>query len=442
MNLIKDDVRKLFYRFLIPAVSSAVGVAIYSLVDTIAIGQGVGPEGTAACALLLPVFSIASFIALLCGVGGSVLMSRARGEGNKEKGNAYFTAATVLVSVLTLVVWLFGNIFCEPFYRLCGADDILLPYTEEYGSWIFAFMPSFIMTSFLGCFVRTDGSPRFVMISTLIGGVINIIGDWLFVFPFNMGMKGAAIATVIGSVVQTLLLLGFIFLKKTSLRLVNPFEWMPSISKILSTGCSSGVGGLALIVVSFIANNQIMKYSGGSALAVYGVLGTVSALFTSIFSGIGQAVQPIASESFGAGLLDRCWKAEKLGMKSAIIFGAIFSSVSIAFPIEVAGIFMKMTPEVEAVTPYIMRVFSLSYVPQAVCVFCGYYLQSINHPKKATVISLLRGIVLIGMFLMIFPLFLKGNGIWWAIFFAEALTALVCCVYRHKLYKNYLHSKN
>ena len=134
MNLIKDDVRKLFYRFLIPAVSSAVAVAIYSLVDTIAIGQGVGPEGTAACALLLPVFSIASFIALLCGIGGSVLMSRARGEGNEEKGNAYFTVATVLVSVLTLVVWLFGNIFCEPFYRLCGADDILLPYTEEYGS--------------------------------------------------------------------------------------------------------------------------------------------------------------------------------------------------------------------------------------------------------------------------------------------------------------------
>lgn len=91
MDLIKDDVRKLFYNFLIPAISSAVAVAAYSLVDTIASGQGVEPDGTAACALVLPIFSIANFIALLCGIGGSVLMSRARGSGNREKGDAYFT---------------------------------------------------------------------------------------------------------------------------------------------------------------------------------------------------------------------------------------------------------------------------------------------------------------------------------------------------------------
>ena len=435
MNLIKDDVRKLFYRFLIPVVSSAVAVAIYSLVDTIAIGQGIGPEGTAACALLLPVFAIATFIALLCGVGGSVLMSIARGEGNKEKGDAYFTVATVLVSVFIVAVWLFGCFFQTPFYRLCGADDALLPYTAEYGKWIFMFMPSFILNSFLGCFIRTDGSPKFVMAATLIGGVLNIIGDWLFVFPLDMGMDGAAIATVIGSVVQTILLISYLILKKTTLNFAKPFEWFPSIKKILVTGCSSGIGGLALIAVSFIANNQIMKYADGAALAVYGVLGTVSALFTSIFTGVGQAVQPIASENYGAGFLDRCKKAKNLGMKNAIIFGAVFSAVSIAFPVEVTGFFMKMTPEVEAVTPYIVRVFSLSYVPQAICIFCGCYLQSVNHPKKATVISMLRGFVFIGTFLLIFPLVFDGNGIWWAIFFAEFLTALVSLYYMLKIQK-------
>ncbi len=168
MDLLKDNVHKLFYKFLIPAISSAVAVAAYSLVDTIAIGQGVGPDGTAACAIVLPIFSIANFIALTCGIGGSVMMSRARGEGNREKGDAYFTASVILVISFTLLIWISGNFFQGQFYRLCGSDNVLLPYAADYGKWIFAFMPSFVMTGFLGCYVRMDGSPKFVMYSTLI----------------------------------------------------------------------------------------------------------------------------------------------------------------------------------------------------------------------------------------------------------------------------------
>lgn len=441
MDLVKDDVRSLFYQFLVPAISSAVAVAAYSLVDTIAIGQGVGPEGTAACALVLPIFAIANFIALLCGVGGSVLMTRARGYGNREKGDAYFTASIVLVAALTLFAWSLGNIFQKEFYILCGSDDILLPYAMDYGSWIFAFMPSFVMTAFLGCYIRMDGNPKFAMYSTLIGGVVNIIGDWVFVFPLDMGMSGAAIATVLGSVVQSLLLFSYILMRKTSLKLAKPFEWVPAFIKIVVTGFSSGLGALAVIAVSFIANNQIMKYAGGASLAVYGVLGTVVALFTSIFSGIGQAVQPIASQNYGAGNIDRCWCAGKLGIKNALLFGMFFATVCFVFPVGVAGVFMKMTPEVEAVTPYIMRVFSLSYIPQALCLFCIYFLQSMVHPKMATLISILRGIILNSAFLMLFPLFFGANGIWWAIFAAELAAMLLAAFYMLKLYRRYSNEK-
>ena len=442
MDLIKEDVRKLFYNFLIPAISSAVAVAAYSLVDTIAIGQGVGPDGTAACALVLPIFSIANFIALVCGIGGSVLMSRARGAGHRAKGDAYFTASIVLVASLSFAAWTLGTIFQEPFYRLCGADDILMPYAKDYGTWIFAFLPSFVMTAFLGCYVRMDGSPKFAMYATLIGGVVNMIGDWLFVFPLDMGMAGAAIATVCGSVVQAFLLLGYILLGKTSLKLAKPFRWLPSFRKIMVTGFSAGIGALAVIAVSFIANNQIMRYADGAALAVYGVLGTVAALFTSIFSGIGQAAQPIVSQNDGAEQLDRCWIAGKLGIKNALVFGALFTVVSLAFPVEVAGIFMKMTPEVEEVTPYIMRVFSLSYIPHAVCLFCVYFLQSMVRPRMATLISLLRGIILNGTFLILFPMIWGSEGIWWAIFAAELVTMLVAACYMLTLYRRQTHAKS
>lgn len=437
MNLLKDDIRRLFYYFLVPAISSAVAVATYSLIDTIAIGQGVGPDGTAACSLVLPIFFIANFIALLCGIGGSVLRNRAGGEGNKEKGNAFFSASIVLVAVLTLIAWIGGWVFQEPFYRLCGADDVLLPYAMDYGSWIFATLPSFVLTTFLGCYIRSDGYPRFVLYATLIGGVINIIGDWLFVFPLNMGMEGAGIATALGSVVQAGLMAAFLLLKKTSFRLVKPYAWTLAFKKIVVTGFGSGIGALAVIAVSFIANNQIMKYAGSASLAVYGVLGTVSALFTSIFSGIGQAVQPIAATNFGAGNLNRSWKVGKLGIKNAVLFSTLFAGISIAIPVEVVSIFMKMTPEVEEVTPFIMRVFSLSYIPQAFCMFAVYFLQAVQSPKMATIISLLRGILLNGGFLMIFPLFLGGKGVWWAILSAEVVTMTVAAIYLLKLYKTH-----
>lgn len=437
MDLLNGNVRKFFKKFLVPAISSAIAVAAYSLIDTIAIGQGVGSDGTAACAILLPVFSIASFIGLLCGIGGCVLRSQAKGEGNEEKGNAYFTAATVLVVILTVAVWIAGIFFQEVLYKICGADETLMPYSLEYGSWIFAFLPTFVLTTFLGAYIRTDGSPRFVMYCTLIGGVINVIGDWLFVFPLKMGMSGAAIATVLGSVIQMVLFLLFIIFKKTSLKFVKPHRWLSAMKKIITVGFGSGIGSLSLIAISFIANNQIMKYCGAPALALYGVLGTVSALFLSIFSGVGQAAQPIVSENYGAGNHKRCWQAESLGMKTSLISGALFSVLCIAFPIRITGVFMKMTPEVAEITPDILRVYSLSFVPLAINTFTTYYLQSVTHSRMATVISTSRGLVLNGLFLYIFPLFMGGNGIWWAVFFSEAVTTVISAVYLFIQYKKF-----
>ncbi len=437
MNLLKDDIRKLFYRYLIPAISSAIAVAVYSFIDTIAIGQSAGPDGAAACAILLPVFSIACFTGLICGVGGSVLMSQARGGGNNEKGDAYYTASVLYLSIITVIIWILGIIFQEQFYRLCGADDSLMPYSIEYGSWIFYFFPSFVLVSFLGCFIRTDGFPKFVMVSTIVGGVINIIGDWLFVFPLNMGMTGAAIATVLGSAVQTVLLLGFILCGKTSLKFAKPNRWMPALKNISKVGFGAGFSQIAVIAVSFIVNNQIMKYSGSAALAVYGVLGTVAALFMSIFSGVGQAAQPIVSANFGSGQHERYWSVQKLGIKTAIVSGVVCMAVCFIFPSQITEIFIKVTPEVAEIAPYILRVYSISFVPLAINTFSTLYLQSVTHERAASVISLMRGIILNGILLYLLPVVMKGNGIWWAITIAEGITALMAVIYLLHIYREY-----
>ena len=429
MDLLKDNPRNLFWKFLIPAVSSAIAVAAYSFVDTIAIGHGVGPEGTAACAIILPLFTISHFIALLCGVGGSVLMSRARGAGNKEKGDAYFTASLLYALIATCIVWALGVLFQKPLYRLFGADEILLPYAYDYGKWIMGAFPSFVMVYFLGAFIRTDGSPSFVMFVTLLGGVINIIGDFVLVFPLNMGMEGAAIATIAGSVAQTLCLIGYILLRKTSLRLAKPYQWHKAVRNTTVLGIGAGISQIASTVVTYIINNQIMRYSGPAALAVYGMMSTVVALFLSIFSGVGEAAQPIVSVNFGAGKPNRYRATGKLGLKTAAVMGLACLSICALFPGQMSALFMKVTPEIAEIAPYIIRVYAVAFVPMAVNLFATAYLQSVSLANKATVVSMLRGLILSSILLYVLPLILGGNGIWWAVTLAEALAALVALWY-------------
>lgn len=438
MDLRKENVSKLFYKFLIPAISSAIAVAAYSIVDTIAIGQGVGANGAAANAIVLPIFSLASFVAFMFGMGGCVLRSQARGEGNEEKGNAYFTTALLFVSVIAVLMWIFGNLFQEEFYRLCGADDMLMPYVKEYGAWIFGFNPSFVFTTFLGSFIRADGSPRFVMHVTLVGGIINIVGDYIFVFPMQMGMAGAAIATVLGSVAQVALFVLYILRKKTSLRFVMPHKCIKALRQICSVGFCAGISSIAVIVVTFITNNQIMRYSGTAALAIYGMLGTVAALLVSVYSGVGQAAQPIVSENYGAGQPDRCWKTGVLGLRMALILGVIFAGGCFVFPVQITALFMQMTPEILEIAPFIVRVYGASFLPLAVSIFVIYYLQAIVRSKSATAISLLRGVVLNSIFLFMMPLLLGEDGIWWAVLLAEILVAvfaLLCLWIQYKKHK-------
>lgn len=429
MDLLKDNPRKLFWKFLIPAVSSAIAVAAYSFVDTIVIGHGVGPEGTAACSIVLPIFTIGHFIALLCGIGGSVLMSRARGAGNQEKGDAYFTASLLYALIVTSIVWVLGVLFQKPLYRLFGADDSLLPYAYDYGKWIFGAFPSFVFVYFLGTFIRTDGSPKFVMFVTLLGGVINIIGDIVLVFPLKMGMEGAAIATVAGSVAQTVILLGYILLGKTSLHLAKPYQWFKAVRNISVIGIGAGISQIASTVVTYIINNQIMHYSGPAALAVYGMMSTAVALFLSIFSGVGEAAQPIVSVNFGAGNRERYQSVGKLGVKTAAVFGLVCLALCALFPSQMTAIFMKVTPEVAEIAPYIIRVYAIAFLPMAVNLFATAYLQSVSKANKATVVSMLRGLVLSSILLYILPVFMGGNGIWWAVTLAEVLAAVVALWY-------------
>ncbi len=433
MDLIHENVRSLFYKLLIPSVGGAAVVAAYSFVDTIAIGQGVGPDGTAACAVFLPIFTIADFIGILCGTGGSILYGKAKGSSQPEKANACFTGSILLVLLGALIAWVLLLLFQDPLYRLFGADDALLPYVKEYGGMIVAALPSFVLIACLPAFLNVDGAPDLVLTAAVAGAALNIFGDWFFVFPLHMGMFGAALATVLGSLIQLVVMGGYVLSKRSSYRFVLPHKWTAAFLKTVTNGFGTAFSPLAVIATTFVVNNQIMKYADTAALAVYGMLSTIRALLNYVYTGAGQAVQPIASSGYGAGKPERYWSAYRLGIRANLCIGTAVTAICILFPGPITALFIKATPEVAAIAPAIFRIYALSFLPLGISTFLCAYLQSIMRARPAAVIAVMRGLLVNCALLILLPLAFGAVGIWAAFAAADLLVAAAALLYLRKL---------
>jgi putative MATE family efflux protein len=425
MDLLQSNIGKVYARYLFVSLGSAVVMAIYSFVDTIAVGQYEGPGGSAAMAVSNPLYGIIVFLAILCGIGGSVLMSNAKGEGDTEKGNAFFTIALILMGVLTLLFWIIFSFFAKNIFSLFGADDQLMPLVMSYAKWIIGFCPIFLFSVFLACFIRNDGNPGLAMRAIIFGAAFNIFGDWFLVFPLGMGVSGAGLATVIGTAIQSVILCTHFFTKRCTLKLVIPKNLLLPMKQIMTTGIASAFLDLANVVLFYILNNTIMIYGGTSALAVFGVAATVSSLFQALFSGVGQAVQPIVSTNFGSGKIGRIHKTFAMAIITVSIMGTVFTGLGLFLPNAIVRLLMNATPEILDIAPPIIRTYFLLFLCMGINVFATYYLQSILKTKVSLIISLLRGIIISGTLLVILPFVFGLNGVWWAMPISECLVTII-----------------
>lgn len=423
--LLHGGLRGHYRRFLLSALGGAAITSVYSFVDTVAVGFGVGPAGVAATAVLLPSFGVVAFLGTVFGVGGGILLSSARGRGEARLGDGYFTAsllAVVLISLLATAGVLLGG---DPVWRLCGSDDALLPLVREYGVIVVTSWPFATLSMYLACMLRNDGAPGQVLLAVISGGVLNAFGDWLLVFPFGMGMAGAAIATAAGTFLQAIILLAYFFRKQCALRLAAPRLWPKGVFRqLFGAGFSAGVPSIALIVLTILLNNQVMRYGGEAALAVYGVAISLSTFFQQIYSGVGQALQPIVSIHFGAGARARIRRTFWLALRTIALLGAIFLGMGCFFPTALTRVFMSPSPEVLAVAPGILRGVSISFLPMGFIILACYYLQSLMRTRLSCALSLSRGVVVSGILLVALPPVMGLSGTWWALIIAEYATAL------------------
>ena len=423
MDFVRDDLRMIYRKYAAASIGSALAMSIYSMVDTIAVGHSVGTVGTAAMAVITPVYGTQAFIASLCGVGGSVLMTKEKAKNRMRKGNEYFTASLVLLTVLTAVTWLIFAVFHNSIFRFFGAADEVLPYVNAYANLIIAFWPVFLFMNYLAAMIRSDGDPKLAVTAVMIGGGCNIFGDWFFCFPMHMGMTGAAAATVIGSIVQVIVPLFHFRSAGNTIRIEKPEKMTKMAGEIISIGFGSGIIELATVVLAILLNHQITRYGGVAALSVYGIIATCNSLIQSMFGGLGQAVQPFLSANYSARKYNRMRAFLHKAWMTCFFMELLFTASGEIFPEYLVRLFTEPTDAVLALAPRMIRLYFLTYLFMGISILCIYILQSTLKGGQAALLSLMRGFAVSGALILILPLLMGLNGIMIAIAAAEAITA-------------------
>lgn len=391
------------------------------------VGQYHGPEGSAALAVVAPVWNIIYSLGLLMGIGGSVLFSTVRGraDGSIGESNGYFTASVIGSVILAGAIWLIIIFFDRNLMVIFGAQGNTLTLAREYVLPIKAAIPFFLFNQMLSAYLRNDKNPALATGAVLAGGIFNIFGDYFFVFTCDMGAFGAGLATAIGSALSFLVMLSHFFTKKNTLRLVRPEGLVRKLKEITATGFSTFFIDVAMGILTILFNRQIMVYLGTNALSVYGVIVNISTFVQCCAYSVGQASQPIISTNFGAGRGDRIRETLKYTLGTVAVFSIFWTVVTMALPNVFIRIFMSPTPEVLEIAPGIMRCYGISFLLLPLNVFSTYYFQALIKPKTAFIASVARGLVISGVLIYLLPAVFSGNAIW----FAMPVTELAVAVY-------------
>lgn len=427
MDFLRDKIKPMYLKYLCAAFGSSFITSIYGIVDMAIVGQYHGAQGTAAMAVIAPVWNLVYSLGLLMGIGGSILFSTLRGQygKNDRKSNEFFTAALTGAAALALITWLGIIFFDKELLLFFGAEETLLPLARKYVFPVKFAVPSFLFTQVLTAFLRNDGNPGLATKAVLFGGIFNVVGDYFFVFMLDMGIMGAGLATVIGSVLSLLIMLSHFAGKKNSLHLAKPTALLQKWKQITVTGFSSFFIDVAMGILTILFNRQILKYLGTDALAVYGIIINISTFVQCCAYSIGQASQPIISMNFGAGYGNRIRTLLRYTLCTAALFSIFWTGLSLLAPNLYVRIFMSPDDHILEIAPAIIRVYGLSFLLLPLNIFSTYYFQALMKPLAAFIVSVSRGALISGILIYLLPAFWGGESIW----FAMPITELIVAVY-------------
>ncbi|SHH24883.1 putative efflux protein, MATE family [Caloranaerobacter azorensis DSM 13643] len=412
----EEKIEKLLLKFSIPAIVGMMVSALYNIVDRIYIGRSVGSLGIAGLTICYPIMIIIMAFGMLVGVGATSLISIRLGEQKRDEAEIILANGMVLLILISIIVSILGFTFLNPLLKLFGASNNTLPYAKQYLTIIL--MGTIFQTVGFGMnnFIRAEGNPKTAMMTMLIGAISNIILDPIFIFGFKLGVKGAAIATVLSQIISTIWVLSYFFSDKSHLKIhiANIKLQAPIVGKILAIGSAPFSMQVAASCVSALFNNQLSYYGGDIAISAMGIINSIVMLILMPIFGINQGAQPIIGYNYGAKKFDRVTKALKLAILAATTIVVIGFTATRVFPEQLISLFDKKDKELIKVGAQGMKIF-LSMLPIiGFQIVSSNYFQAVGKPKQAMFLSLSRQVLVLIPSLIILPKFFKLKGIWMA----------------------------
>ena len=437
-----EPIGKLLARFAIPSIIAMLVSSLYNIVDQFFIGRSVGMLGNAATNVAFPLSITCTAISLLCGIGGAANFNLSMGRKEKEKAVSFAGGAIGMMLILGVVLCVVSEIFLEPMMRAFGATDQVLDYALLYTGITAYGFPFLIVTTGGSNLIRADGSPKYSMLCTLVGAIINTILDPLFIFGFDMGMAGAAWATIIGQIVSGLMVLGYLTRFKTvhiPLKSLLPSKaaWIP----ILSLGMAPFFNQIAMMIVQVVMNNTLTYYGAQSAygsdipLACVGIISKVGMIFFAIVIGISQGIQPIISYNYGAEKYERVKSTYKKAVTAAIGISIVAFFLFQLMPRQIIGIFGSGSEEYFLFAEKFFRIYMFFTFINGIQPITANTFTSIGKAGKGIFLSLTRQIIFLLPLLIILPFFIGIEGVMFSAPIADGVAAVLCIFFIVKEFK-------
>ncbi len=432
---------KKLIKFTIPTIIMMIFTSIYGVVDGIFVSNCVGSNAFAAVNLIMPAIMILGTLGFMMGTGGSALVSKTIGEGDKKKANRYFSMLIYLLAIVGFILTVVGIALVEPMAKLLRADDSMLQDCVTYGRTLLLFLVPFCLQNAFQSFLIVAEKPTFGLIISIVSGVSNMILDFLLIYVFKMGVFGAALATGISQIIGVIIPIIYFATKKNHILQFTKtkFELKPIIKSCIN-GSSEMLTNLSMSLVNMLFNAQLMKYAGADGVVAFGIIMYVGFIFSGTYIGYSVGTAPIIGYHYGAQNKD---ELKSLLKKSFILIGVtsvVMTGLAEILSKLLASIFVSYDEGLLNITTNAIRLFSISYLISGFNIFSSSFFTALNNGFVSAAISFMRTLVFQVAMIFLLPAIWGINGIWLAVAVAETLSLFVCIIFLIKNKKKYQYA--
>ena len=415
---------KQFLGYALPSALAMFVSSLYTIIDGIFVGQGVGDNALAAVTIVMPLTIMLFGIATMFAVGGGALVSKNFGAGNDEEGVNVFRQVFKFLLIISITISLTLAIFSTPIVGLLGATAVIKPLASEYLRYYAIFcVPNLIGIS-LNSFVRNDNRPKLAMVSTMSGAITNIVLDYIFIFPLNMGIKGAAIATGLGQIVTVSVVLPHFIKRKGKLSFGNVKLDLQVIKDFANIGLPSFFAEGAFSVIVFVQNLAVVNILGEIGLSAFAIINYITTSIYMILLGLTFGAQPLISYNYGAKNVENIIDVYKISNIVSVIINILFTSVCFIFGKEIIVIFTSDASIVE-IAYNGLNITNIAFFIVGLNLTTTVYYQAVEDPKYSNLLCILRSIGFLPISVFVLSKIMDVNGVWISLFVSEILSLIV-----------------